>query len=191
VDIARRLRLREPVEVRTGFDRPNLTSDVLHASGDRMRYQLLTARLADPASRPAIVYARSRRAVEEIGERLGCMVYHAGLGATERRAVQEGFMASSDVVIACTTAFGMGVDKSDVRSVWHWNMPGSLEAYYQEAGRAGRDGEPARAALIYAPSDRGIIGRFIREARFGPREVDALLERLAEVADPATRHFQV
>jgi len=191
IDIARRLRLREPVEVRTGFDRPNLTFDVLHASGDRMRYQLLTAGLADPATRPAIVYARSRRAVEEIGERLGCMVYHAGLGATERRGVQEAFMASSDGVIACTNAFGMGVDKSDVRSVWHWNMPGSLEAYYQEAGRAGRDGEPARAALIYAPSDRGIIGRFIREARFGPPEVDALLERLAEVADPATRHFQV
>ena len=86
IDIARRLRLRDPVEVRTGFDRPNLTFDVLHASGDRMRYDLLTAGLADPAARPAIVYARSRRAVEEIGARLGCMVYHAGLPAAERRA---------------------------------------------------------------------------------------------------------
>jgi ATP-dependent DNA helicase RecQ len=190
-DIARRLRLREPVEVRTGFDRPNLTFDVLHASGDRMRYELLTAGLADAASRPAIIYARSRRAVEEIGARLGCLIYHAGLAPAERRDAQDAFMASDDAVIACTNAFGMGVDKSNVRSVWHWNMPGSLEAYYQEAGRAGRDGTAARATLVYAPSDRGIIGRFIREARFGPPEVDALLDALADAADPATRRFEV
>ncbi len=190
LDISRRLRLRDPVEVRTGFDRPNITFDVLHASGDRMRLELLTAGLAAPETRPAIVYARSRRAVDELGAQLGCIVYHAGLAAEARREAQEAFMASDDGVIACTNAFGMGVDKPDVRSVWHWNMPGSLEAYYQEAGRAGRDGEPARAALLYAPSDRGIIGRFIREARFGPPEVDALLEALSDVADPATRRFE-
>lgn len=190
IDISRRLRLRDPVEVRTGFDRPNLTFDVLHTSGDRMRGEVLEAGLAEPGARPAIIYARSRRAVEELGERLGCLVYHAGLPAEERRRTQEEFMASDDAVIACTNAFGMGVDKPDVRSVWHWNLPGSLEAYYQEAGRAGRDGLPARAALLYAPSDRGIIGRFIREARFGPTEVDGLLEGLADVADPDTRQFR-
>ncbi|MDX6376715.1 MAG: ATP-dependent helicase RecQ [Gaiellaceae bacterium] len=190
LDISRRLRLRSPVEVRTGFDRPNVSFDVLHAAGDRMRTELLEAGLAEPAGRPAIVYARSRRAVEEIADRLGCFAYHAGLSADQRRRTQETFMASDDAVIACTNAFGMGVDKSNVRSVWHWNLPGSLEAYYQEAGRAGRDGEPARAVLLYAPADRGIIGRFIGEARFGPNDVDGLLDALAQVAHPDTRQFR-
>ncbi len=189
LDISRRLRLRDPVEVRTGFDRPNVTFDVLHTSGDRLRGEALEAGLAEPGSRPAIVYARSRRAVEEIGARLGCLTYHAGLSNDERRRTQQEFMASSDAVIACTNAFGMGVDKPDVRSVWHWNLPGSIEAYYQEAGRAGRDGDPARAVLLYAPADRGIIGRFISEARFGPAEVDGLLDALARVADGDTRRF--
>jgi superfamily II DNA helicase RecQ len=190
LDVARRLRLRDPVEVRTGFDRPNVTFDVLHTSGDRMRAEVLEAGLAEEGARPAIVYARSRRAVEEIATRLGCLTYHAGLSADERRRTQEKFMASSDAVIACTNAFGMGVDKADVRSVWHWNLPGSVEAYYQEAGRAGRDGEPARAVLLYAPSDRGIIGRFISEARFGPNDVDGLLDALSLVADAETRRFR-
>ena len=189
-DISRRLRLRDPVEVRTGFDRPNITFDVLHTSGDRMRAELLEAGIADPGLRPAIIYARSRRAVEEIAARLGCLTYHAGMTSEERRRTQETFMASSDAVIACTNAFGMGIDKADVRSVWHWNLPGSVEAYYQEAGRAGRDGAPARAVLLYAPSDRGIIGRFISAARFGPNEVDGLLDALARMADGDTRRFR-
>ncbi len=190
LDVSRRLRLRDPVEVRTGFDRPNVTFDVVHTSGDRMRAELLEAGLADPGARPAIVYARSRRAVEEIAARLGCLAYHAGHPPEERRSTQEQFMASPDAVIACTNVFGMGVDKPDVRSVWHWNLPGSVEAYYQEAGRAGRDGMPARAVLLYAPSDRGIIGRFISEARFGPNDVDGLLDALSQVADADTRRFR-
>jgi RecQ family ATP-dependent DNA helicase len=190
LDIARRLRLRDPVEVRTGFDRPNVTFDVLLTSGDRARAEALEAGLAEPGSRPAIVYARSRRAVDEIAERLDCLSYHAGLSPDDRRRTQEEFMASTDAVIACTTAFGMGVDKPDVRSVWHWNLPGSVEAYYQEAGRAGRDGAPARAVLLYAPADRGIIGRFISDARFGATEVEGLLDALAEVTDAETRRFR-
>jgi RecQ family ATP-dependent DNA helicase len=190
-DVARRLELRDPVSIRTGADRPNLVFDVLHAPSPKRRLALLRESLAPVDARPAIVYARSRRAVEELAAELGALRYHAGLPAGERRAAQEEFTAADDRVIVCTNAFGMGVDKPNVRAVWHWNMPGSPEAYYQEAGRAGRDGAPARCVLLYAPSDRGLIGRFIREARFTSVDVDRLLAALAERAEPGSGAFAV
>ncbi len=190
LDIERRLALRDPVHVRTGFDRPNLAFDVVEASGNR-RAAILAAALADPALRPAIVYARSRRTVEELAEELGCLRYHAGLSPAERQRSQTEFMASPDAVIVCTNAFGMGVDKADVRSVWHVNLPNAPEAYYQEAGRAGRDGAPARCVLLWNRGDRGIIGRFIREARFGADDVQRLLAALAHAADETTKTFAV
>jgi ATP-dependent DNA helicase RecQ len=187
-DIARALRLRDPVEVRTGVDRPNLTFDVAPVQGERARLALLAAGLAAPSERPAIVYAGTRARCEEVAARLceaglPAEAYHAGLGAAERDARQARFMASDDGVIVATTAFGMGVDKAGVRSVWHWSLPSSLEGYYQEAGRAGRDGRPARCVLLYSPSDRGLVAHYIRQSEVDRDDVNGLLASIAARAD--------
>ncbi|MDX6619578.1 MAG: ATP-dependent helicase RecQ [Gaiellales bacterium] len=187
-DIRRALRLRDPVEVRTGVDRPNLTFDVAAVQGERARLALLTTGLADPPARPAIVYAGTRNRCEDVAARLRetglrAEAYHAGLGAAERDARQARFMASGDGVMVATTAFGMGVDKADVRSIWHWSLPASLEGYYQESGRAGRDGRPARCVLLHSPSDRGLVAHFIRQSEFGRGDVNSLLALIAERSD--------
>jgi ATP-dependent DNA helicase RecQ len=190
-DIAQRLGLREWVSVRAGFDRPNLAFDVVSLEGAgavaRKRAALLHV-LADPAARPAIVYCGTRRDTDSVAELISCagiraVAYHAGMSPDARRASQDAFMTDAAEVVVATNAFGMGVDKSCVRTVAHWALPTSLEAYYQEAGRGGRDGLPARALLLAARMDLGRLIRFINQRTTTVADVKAYVASLRRRTD--------
>jgi DNA topoisomerase-3 len=156
-DIATQLGLIEPTHFIHGFRRENIGIEIVEALPSQ-RPSLAREILSEPNHRPAIVYAPTRKQAESLAEEWAgefkVASYHAGLDAEKRRRVQEGFMAGKLDVMVATIAFGMGIDKPDVRTVIHTALPGSVEGYYQEIGRAGRDGNPSRAILMHSYGDR-------------------------------------
>jgi ATP-dependent DNA helicase RecQ len=192
-DVAQRLGLRDPLRVATGFDRPNIAFAVARPLPGEKRV-LVAEALREPDALPAIVYAGTRAGSEELAAELGAALgveaaaYHAGLDRERRAAVQRRFLADQVQVICATNAFGMGVDKPNVRSVVHASVPASLEAYYQEAGRAGRDGRPARALLLAENRDKALHVHFIKRDEIDEELPGWLADRLWAAADGDGRY---
>ena len=185
-DILHRLKLRDPVVHVAGFDRPNLRFDVVHVRSQKEKQERIAEQLRALGDESAIIYCGTRKRVEELTDhlqsrRIKCARYHAGMEAADRGRIQDAFARDSVRIIVATNAFGMGIDKPDVRMVIHHDMPDSLESYYQEAGRGGRDGAPADCTLYFAPRDRGLREFFIDMAHPEAHRVVEIYRALAGV----------
>ncbi|MGW8268236.1 MAG: RecQ family ATP-dependent DNA helicase, partial [Longimicrobiales bacterium] len=178
-EMAASLHLRSPQRVVGSFDRPNLVWEVDPARSHGEKIRAIRALL--PAREGAtLIYASTRRSVEAVRRALAsrgilATAYHAGLSPDRRSEVQTRFLEDPAPVVVATNAFGMGIDRPDVRTVIHYQLPGSLEAYYQEAGRGGRDGGPARCVGLWGPRDRRIHDAFVSGTHPGDADLRKLL----------------
>jgi ATP-dependent DNA helicase RecQ len=154
-EIIEKLHMHDPFVVVRGFDRPNIWLGVEHFYEEAPKRRALVEATND-ADKPGLVYAATRKSAEQLAEAVGAAAYHAGMSPKKRDQIQNDFMDDRTDVIVATTAFGMGIDKPNIRFVHHFNISESVDSYYQEIGRAGRDGEPARALLFYRPEDLGL-----------------------------------
>ncbi len=189
-DIEVQLGLDQPASFIHGFRRSNIAIEVVETSPS-MRPGLAGELLQDPERRPAIIYTPSRKQAESVAALLQhdypVASYHAGLDAERRQRVQTGFMTGKIEVIVATIAFGMGIDKADIRTVMHTALPGSVEAYYQEIGRAGRDGLPSRAILMHSYADRHTHDFFFERDYPDPKILEQIFGRLN--AEPRPRQL--
>jgi ATP-dependent DNA helicase RecQ len=185
-ELVARLGMRDPAVVVRGFDRPNIWLDVETFTSDEKKREALILRAAGEL-KPGIVYAATRKRAEELAAAiseigLSAGSYHAGMKARERRAVQDGFHEDRVDVVVATTAFGMGIDKPNVRFVLHYDVPDSLDSYYQEVGRAGRDGLRSEAVLFYRQEDLG-LRRFFAAGTVAVEPLTRVARLLEAVSD--------
>ena len=181
-DIIRQLGVEGPLEIVTGFARPNLQFGVSEAA-DSQKASIVLDILTSLGDASGIIYVGTRAKADELlevllGAGIEAVGYHAGMQSEERKWVQDNFMAGKAQVIVATNAFGMGIDKKDIRFVIHYDLPGTIEAYYQEAGRAGRDGKPSVCLLLYNPKDRYLREFFIRGDNPAPELVHQVYDCL-------------
>jgi RecQ family ATP-dependent DNA helicase len=176
-DIIEQLGLREPRAFVSGFDRPNLSIRVVHTQKEREKIAHVKSLAAKAQGGSGIIYSSTRKSVEQVARRLqdaglSVVAYHAGMEEAERTRAQDAFMSGRVQMIVATNAFGMGIDKADIRFVIHYHLPGSIEAYYQEIGRAGRDGLPSECVLLFNYADKRTQDYFI-EGSYPPPEIIA------------------
>jgi RecQ family ATP-dependent DNA helicase len=199
-DIIEQLGLREPRAFVSGFDRPNLSIRVVHTQKEREKIAHVKTLAAAAKGGSGIIYSSTRKSVEQVARRLkdaglSVVAYHAGMEEAERTRAQDDFMSGRVQMIVATNAFGMGIDKADIRFVIHYHLPGSIEAYYQEIGRAGRDGLPSECVLLFNYADKRTQDFFI-EGSYPPPELiakvyEALVATRQQHIELSTREIAV